>query len=130
MQTEDFVIINDILYRHGTKTSGDIVIPDGVTIIGIDAFASCKDLTSVSIPDGVTTIDWGAFEGCNNLSSVTIPESVTSIDYYAFEWCSSLTGIKLPSGISSIEGALRKLIELGELKREGSGKSICYYRLK
>lgn len=31
--------------------------------------------------------------------------------------------------ISSIEGALRKLVESGELKREGSGKSICYYRL-
>ena len=31
--------------------------------------------------------------------------------------------------ISSIEGALRKLVASGELKREGSGKSICYYRL-
>lgn len=39
------------------------------------------------------------------------------------EQCPSLS-------ISSIEGALRKLIELGELKRDGSGKSICYYRLK
>lgn len=39
------------------------------------------------------------------------------------EQCPSLS-------ISSIEGALRKLIKLGELKREGSGKSICYYRLK
>ena len=32
--------------------------------------------------------------------------------------------------ISSIEGSLKKLIELGELKREGIGKSTCYYRLK
>ena len=31
---------------------------------------------------------------------------------------------------SSIEGALRKLIELGEIKREGSGRTTCYYRLK
>ena len=31
---------------------------------------------------------------------------------------------------SSIEGALRKLIELGEVKREGSGRTTCYYRLK
>ena len=30
--------------------------------------------------------------------------------------------------ISSIEGALRKLVESGELKREGNGKSTCYYR--
>ena len=32
--------------------------------------------------------------------------------------------------ISSIEGALRKLVASAELKREGSGKNICYYRLK
>ena len=39
------------------------------------------------------------------------------------ELCPSLS-------ISSIEGALRKLVSSGELKREGSGKNICYYRLK
>ena len=31
--------------------------------------------------------------------------------------------------ISSIEGALRKLVESGKLKREGNGKSTCYYRI-
>ena len=38
------------------------------------------------------------------------------------ELCPSLS-------ISSVEGALRKLVASGELKREGSGKSTCYYRL-
>ena len=32
--------------------------------------------------------------------------------------------------ISSIEGALRKMVASGELKREGSGKSTYYIRLK
>lgn len=39
------------------------------------------------------------------------------------ELCPSLS-------VSSIEGALRKLVASGELKREGKGKNICYYRLK
>ena len=39
------------------------------------------------------------------------------------EMCPSLS-------VSSIEGALRKLVAAGELKREGVGKSICYYRSK
>ena len=30
---------------------------------------------------------------------------------------------------SSIEGALRKLMDSGELKREGNGKNTCYFRL-
>ena len=32
--------------------------------------------------------------------------------------------------VSSVEGALRKLVASGELKREGNGKNTCYYRLK
>ncbi len=39
------------------------------------------------------------------------------------EFCPSLS-------ISSIEGALRKMVASGELKREGNGKSTCYFRLK
>lgn len=30
---------------------------------------------------------------------------------------------------SSIEGALRKMLSSGELKREGKGKNICYFRI-
>lgn len=39
------------------------------------------------------------------------------------ELCPSLS-------LSSVEGALRKLVESGELKREGTGKNTCYYRIK
>ncbi|MGI6178047.1 MAG: hypothetical protein ACOYJO_06325 [Eubacterium sp.] len=39
------------------------------------------------------------------------------------EFCPTLS-------VSSIEGSLRKLVSLGELKREGKGKSTYYYRLK
>ena len=38
------------------------------------------------------------------------------------ELCPSLS-------LSSIEGALHKLVASGELKREGAGKNICYYRM-
>ena len=39
------------------------------------------------------------------------------------ELCPSLS-------ISSIEGALKKLVESGEIKREGNGKNIRYFRIK
>lgn len=39
------------------------------------------------------------------------------------ELCPSLS-------VSSIEGSLRKLVASGELKREGSGKNTCYFRMK
>ena len=37
------------------------------------------------------------------------------------ELCPSLS-------LSSVEGALRKLVESGKLRREGNGKNTCYYR--
>lgn len=39
------------------------------------------------------------------------------------ELCPSLS-------VSTVEGALRKMTDMGELKREGNGKSTCYYRIK
>ena len=39
------------------------------------------------------------------------------------ELCPSLS-------LSSIEGSLRKLVEAGELKKEGQGKTTSYYRIK
>lgn len=32
--------------------------------------------------------------------------------------------------VSAVEGALRKMVADGEIKREGSGKNTCYFRLK
>lgn len=38
------------------------------------------------------------------------------------EFCPSLS-------VSAVEGALRKMVADGEIRREGNGKNICYYRL-
>lgn len=78
-------------------------IPNGVTTIGVCAFAGLTKLTSVEIPDSVTTIRYNAFENCSSLTTITIPDSVTSIGHTTFIRCSSLKTITLPSGITTIE---------------------------
>jgi len=56
-----------------TKYTGDVVIP---------ATIKYEDVTY-----SVTTIGMGAFVSCHDLTSVTISNSVTSIGIYAFEDC-------------------------------------------
>ena len=80
----------------------DVVIPDGVTVIGENAFRSCEGLTSVVIPDTVTTIEAGAFNDCLRLTQVTIPDSVTEIQWNAFYYCVSLARVDLGENVATI----------------------------
>lgn len=80
-----------------------IVIPEGVTIIGDQAFENCRSLKSVTFEGkNVETIgDW-AFYNCHKLSSIAIPEGVKSIGLSAFYGCTYLTDLKLPSTVENI----------------------------
>ena len=79
-----------------------ITIPNSVTEIGTSAFSSCASLTSITIPNSITTIEEWAFYFCSSLTSVTIPNSVTTIGERAFSFCSSLTSVTLPNSVTTI----------------------------
>ena len=98
---------NPLLYAHHLYSDEnteitELVIPDGVTSIGSEAFGGCSGLTSVTIPNSVTSIGSEAFGGCSGLTSVTIGNSVTSIGSGAFGGCSSLTSVTIPNSVTSI----------------------------
>ena len=86
-------------YRSSIKK---VVINNGVTSIGGEAFSDCEGLTSVTIPNSVTSIGKSAFNGCTGLTSITIPNSVTSIGSSAFSNCTGLTNITIPNSVTSI----------------------------
>ena len=83
------------------KVTG-VVIPEGVTSIGDEAFRECTFLTSIEIPDSVESIGNSAFSGCSSLTSIEIPNSVTNIEDWAFAHCSSLTSIDIPNSVIKI----------------------------
>ena len=71
---------------NGTKysylgTVDKIVIGNGITVIGEDAFAKFNGVGSVEISDTVTTIKGNAF---NDLKSITIPKTVRTVETDAF----------------------------------------------
>ncbi len=68
----------------------EVVIPDGIEIIGRNAFKNCASITKVIIPQGARKIGEYAFYGCSNLESISIPKSVNAIGSFAFDECKSI----------------------------------------
>lgn len=79
-----------------------VVIEDGMTIIGIDGFADCMDLTEVIIPNSVTGIGTRAFKGCSSLEKIEIPNSVTGWGDEVFAGCNNLREVKISENITEI----------------------------
>ena len=61
-----------------------VVIEDGVTAIGYQAFANCYHMQELTIAGTVTKISDYAFVGCDYIESIHIPDSVTYVGKYAF----------------------------------------------
>jgi hypothetical protein len=78
-----------------------VTLPKRLRSIGGSAFAGAK-LSSITIPGGVTKIGNRAFADCENLKTVTISEGVTSIGDLAFYGCSALTTVTFLKGLQSI----------------------------
>ena len=97
----DFEIENGVLKKY-KGAGGFVVIPDGVTGIGAEAFHDSK-VTNVKIPYGVRTIGKQAFFECKNLERVSLPSTITKIAYGAFQLCEKLTSIAIPEKVTVIE---------------------------
>ncbi len=96
------VIVNNILI-DGTACSGDVIIPDSVTIIGDYSFHYSQNLISITIPSSVTYIGEGAFSRCESLTSITLPNSITSIENCTFMFCKNLKSIIIPDSVTLID---------------------------
>lgn len=101
----DFVIVRDpqhprdrVLTKY-TGNSAKVIVPAGVTQIGMHAFAFSEhraEIEEIVLPDGVEMISMGAFSGCVRLKKISIPETVGVIEDDAFLGCISLTDAVIP----------------------------------
>ena len=126
----DWLIVNDTLLEY-TGNNLDVVIPDGVKILGSYWYQGDWDeLRSITMPDGVTKIGAHAFSGgfsgpwgfihtvelpdsvteigtgafsYSYLESLIIPDEVTTIGNGAFSDCQYLTNITIPESVTKID---------------------------
>lgn len=107
-------LIENVVIEEGVTSIGDeaflgcwnlttIELPDGLTSIGNYAFKDCDShLTSIELSDDVISIGDSAFSGCDSLNSIDLPAGLTSMGDTAFYDCGKLTSIDLPAGLTSI----------------------------
>ena len=79
-------VISFLPPRFSLNPSPEVTKRFKVTGIADQAFNG-SDLISVILPDGITTIGRNAFFFCSALKSITIPASVTNIGTGAFYGC-------------------------------------------
>ncbi len=84
----------------GTVTN--VVVGEGITSVGENAFYNCSTIRQVQLPKSLTTLGTRAFRGCSALESVNLPENLSSIGTYAFYDCDALKTIALPNSLKTI----------------------------
>ena len=80
-----------------------IIVKEGVTSIGTNAFFYFNRLKSCSLPSTIVVIGAHAFRGCDRLTSITIPAGVKRIEVAAFKDCSDLASIYIPSSVELVK---------------------------
>lgn len=105
----------------------NVVVSEGITSVGYDAFLRCMNLESASLPSTLTYIGSGAFmpadeypSAAGKLKNLTIPDAVTTIGGGAF-WGAALLSLTIPHNVSSVGSYVcRDCTRLVSVRYEGS----------
>lgn len=99
---EDYESASYVPWYGSCSSIVRIIIEDGVTTIGENAFHTCTNLTRVTLPNSIASIGYASFANCSGLTGMTIPDSVISIGSEAFSGCYSLTSVEIPESVTHI----------------------------
>ncbi len=83
-------------------TITEVVIENGITSLGKQAFAGFVNVSEITLPESITSIKTYVFDGMTNLTTINIPASVTSIGTYAFRNCKNLTTVNYAGDLESL----------------------------
>ena len=102
-----------------------LIVEEGVSSIGDNAFSGSSEIKSISLPNSITTIGYGAFIRCRNLKCVEIPDGVTYIGNGAFYWCSGLEKIIIGKNVNKLgdgEEAFKGCVSLKSITVDNENK--------
>lgn len=93
----DFVIKNGVLKKY-TGPGGDVIVPDSVTSIGMDAFMNNKSIASIQLPAHVS-FHPNAFNGCKGLAN---KDGFVIVNNRLFDYFGKGKTLAVPDGVKEI----------------------------
>jgi hypothetical protein len=93
-RTEGYTSYDENLWRRHADLVTRIVMQEGCTQIGEEAFQNLENLTEVYLCESLEEIGTFAFYGCDRLQSIRIPANVKTIDSHAFARCLGLAKVE------------------------------------
>ena len=124
--------IKNVVIKDGVTSIGDnafnfctglttVVLPKTLKSIGKSAFFYCSGLRAIDFPEGLTSIGQSAFCSCDSLEKVVIPRSMTRIENMVFGMCSGLKELIIPDTVTSIgDSVFSSCLALTEVVIPGS----------
>ena len=100
-QAEDSLVIVNGTLIDGKTCTGDVVIPNGVSIISSAAFSMNTNITSVVIPPTVKDLWDDTFFFCTKLTKIVMP-GISYIGPSCFGFCNKITDITVSSALTEI----------------------------
>ena len=91
-----------LIYYPMNKPGSTYTVPEGIRVIGADAFTRNRRLTEVFLPSSLKTIENYAFYKMRSLSGMTVPEGVEEIGSYTFCECGELRRVSVPDTVQKI----------------------------
>ena len=88
-------------FQHNNIKS--VKFPDSLKKIEEEAFSQCVDLTDIQFGNGLEYIEKNAFSSCRELEEIVLPDSLRVIESRAFADCSKLKNIVFNEGLQVIE---------------------------
>lgn len=96
-----FCGLYDFTSGYNNPRIREVILPEGLEIVGTKAFAFMTTLVRVAFPSTLKKVGEGAFMG-TSLNTISLPTNLQSIANNTFNGCSSLTEVRIPSSIMSI----------------------------
>ncbi len=103
MGVQGMYVGSDAAIKEYNGQEKQVIIPEGVSCIGEEAFAGNKYVEEIYVPGTVTEIQDGAFLDCKQLKKLQLSQGVVTIGSRLVKGCENLKELMIPGTVQEMK---------------------------